>query len=75
LITVFVNRRLPSSFSPSNIKKASDSSHQLSCKPEGFIKFNIQEWTDVALTGNFCSALLYILTQDTRLATVFAANF
>jgi hypothetical protein len=25
--------------------------------------------------GNFCSALLYILTQDTRLAIVFAANF
>jgi hypothetical protein len=23
----------------------------------------------------FCSALSYILTQDTRLATVFAANF
>jgi hypothetical protein len=38
-------------------------------------KFNIQEWTDVALTGQFCSALSYILTQDISLATVFAANF
>jgi hypothetical protein len=38
-------------------------------------KFNIQEWTDVALAGQFCSALPYILTQDIRLATVFAAIF
>jgi hypothetical protein len=37
-------------------------------------KFNIQEWTDVAWR-QFCSELSYILTQDTRLATVFAANF
>jgi len=71
----FIYRRSFNQFFPFNNKKASDFDLTSSLVTRRFFKFNIQEWTDVALDRQFCSALLYILTQDINLATVFAANF
>jgi hypothetical protein len=70
----FIYRRLLNPFSPSNTKKPVGLITSFLVNPKVF-KFNIQEWTDVALKTQFCSVLSYILTQDISLAIVFAANF